>query len=123
MYVKLPTATDPISNYIQNNPKFFPFFAGALGALDGTHIISSPSAEDCHGAQNRKGWFSQNCLACCSFDLLFLYVMGGLEGSAADATVWMNARLTDLPIPANKFYLADAGFGACDSLLTPYHGV
>ena len=46
----------------------------------------------------------------------------GWEGSAVDATVWMNARLTDLPIPANKFYLADAGFGACDALLTPYHG-
>lgn len=25
-------------------------------------------------------------------------------------------------MPANKFYLADTGFGACDALLTPYHG-
>ena len=48
--------------------------------------------------------------------------MSGWEGSAADATVWMNARLMDLPILADKFYLADAGFGACDALLTPYHG-
>ena len=86
--------------------------------LDQTRLLNT----NCNGAWNHKGWLSQNCLACCSFDLLFLYVMSRWARSAADATVWMNACLTDLPIPANKFYLADAGFGACDAFLMPYCG-
>ena len=32
-------------------------------------------------------------------------------------------RLTDLTIPHGKFYLADAGFPSCDSLMVPYRGV
>ena len=62
----------------------------------------------------------QNCLACCTFNLRFQYVLSGWDGSAADAAVYDNARQTDLTVPAGKFYLADAGFGACDALLIPY---
>lgn len=49
--------------------------------------------------------------------------MSGWEGSAADGALFSNSRFTDLAIPEGKFYLADAGFGACDSLLVPYRGV
>jgi len=65
----------------------------------------------------------QNCLACCTFDLRFQYVLSGWDSSAADAAVYDNARQTDLTVPAGKFYLADAGFGACDALLISYHRV
>ena len=41
----------------------------------------------------------------------------------ADATMYHNACLTDLPISEGKYYLADAGFGVCDVLLVPYRGV
>lgn len=53
----------------------------------------------------------------------FLYFLSGWEGSAADATMYTHSRLTDLVIPQGKFYLADAGFGICDSLLVSYRGV
>jgi hypothetical protein len=47
-------------------------------------------------------------------------VLSGWEGSVADMTMYRDARMTDLPIPNGKMYLADAGFGACDTLLVPY---
>lgn len=53
----------------------------------------------------------------------FLYFLSGWEGSAADAAMYAHSRFVDLMIPQGKFYLADAGFGICDSLLVPYRGV
>lgn len=73
--------------------------------------------------RNRKGGITQNCLACVSFSMRFLYFLSGWEGSAADATMYSRSRLTDLTIPNGKFYLVDAGFGICDALLVPYRGV
>lgn len=122
-HVQLPKAPDPTPEFISSNPLISPWFNQALGAMDGTHIACTPSAENRCTARNRKGWFSQNCLACVSWDLRFLYVTSGWEGSATDALVFADSRLTELRIPAGRFYLADAGFGACDSLLVPYCGV
>ena len=87
--------------------------------MDGTHINSCPSAADRHASRNCKGGVSQNCLACVYFGMRFLYFLSGWEGSAAYAAMY----LVDLTIPQGKFYLVDAGFGICDSLLVPYHGV
>jgi hypothetical protein len=42
-HVKLPDLTS-VSDYIHNNSKFYPFFANALGSLDGTHINSWTTA-------------------------------------------------------------------------------
>jgi DDE superfamily endonuclease len=105
------------------NPKLFPYFEDALGAIDGTHISCAPSASEREFARNRKGGVSQNCLMACSFDLNFLYVLSGWEGSAADATVFNDARTSTFHIPQGKFYLADAGFALCDEVLVPYRGV
>jgi hypothetical protein len=121
--VCLPKSNDPIPDHIWKNPKFFPFFEGARGALDGTHINCAPTSAERQACRNRKGGVTQNCLAVCSFDLLFLYVCSGWEGSAADSTMYNDARLTDLMIPAGQYYLADAGFPSCASLLVPYRGV
>lgn len=122
-YVKLPDCNFSLSDYIGKNSKFFPFFANALGALDGTHINAWTTAADRHASRDRKGQISQNCLAVCSFDFRFLYFIAGFEGSVADATMFMHARLMDFMIPQGKYYLADAGFAACDTLLVPYRGV
>lgn len=91
--------------------------------MDGSHINCCPSAADRQAARNRKGGVSQNCLACVSFGMRFLYILSGWEGSVADATMYTHSRFTDLTIPPGKYYLADAGFGICDSLLVPYRGV
>ncbi|KAJ7146791.1 hypothetical protein C8R44DRAFT_539610, partial [Mycena epipterygia] len=37
-YVGPPQVNDPPPEAIRLNPKFWPFFQNALGAIDGTHI-------------------------------------------------------------------------------------
>jgi hypothetical protein len=121
-YVALPKDDEPTPPVIEANPKFFPFFANAIGAIDGTHIACSPSAQERHLSRNYKGFVSQNCLAACNFDLQFVYMLSGWEGSAADATIYNDARRNDLTIPNGKYYLADGGFAHCDELIIPYRG-
>ena len=122
-YVKLPTANDPCPPEIRHNPKFWPFFKDALGALDGSHIHIAPPASLRWWYRNRKGFLSQNCLFACSFGMRFVYSLCGWEGPAADARVYEDAISTDLVIPEGKYYLADAGFPSCNQLLIPYRGV
>lgn len=113
---------DPVPEYLQN-PKFSPWFDQAIGAMDGTCITCCPSAEEQHAARNKKGTITQNCLACVLFAMKFVYIVSGWEGSAANATMNPNSHFSDVTIPPGKFYLADAEFGICDSLLVPFHGV
>jgi len=64
-HVCLPRADEPTPPFILDNPKFFPFLKDTLGVIDGTHINCCPSAAECEVCRNRKGFLSQNCLACC----------------------------------------------------------
>lgn len=121
-YVRLPNENDPTPPEILNNPKFHPFFEDALGAIDGTHINCTPSAEQRQAARDRKGALTTNCLAACTFDMRFTYIFSGWEGSAPDSTMWYDARITSLRIPAGKYYLADAGFPTCLALVIPIRG-
>ena len=121
--VKLPPIDAPIPPEIQENPKYYPFFKDALGAIDGTHINCSASAEMRQSARDRKGGITQNCLAICGFDMTFHYIFSGWDGSAADSTMFYDARVTDLQIPPGRYYLADAGFPICNALVIPKRGV
>lgn len=47
--------------------------------------------DDVHSYRNRKGFVSQNVLAACNFDLEFMYVLSGWEGSAHDSKILSNA--------------------------------
>lgn len=52
--------------------------------------------------RNRKGVISQNVLAACNFDLQFIYVLSGWEGSAHDSKVLQDAlsrRTNRLQVP------------------------
>jgi DDE superfamily endonuclease len=120
--VCLPHENDRISPYITNNPKFFPFFKGCLGAIDGTHIACNPTAAEQHANRDRKGTVTQNCLAICNFEMKFLYMFPGWDGSTSDSTMFHDARITDLPVLPERYYLADAGFPTTESLLLPFRG-
>lgn len=122
-YVRLLTPEDPPSQKIFNDPKLWPFFRGALGAIDGSHIHLSPPAASAHLYRNRKGFTSQNCLFACSFDLLFTFTFTGWEGSATDARIWADAVHKSFQVAEGYYYLADAGFPHCKELLVPYRGV
>jgi hypothetical protein len=121
--VHLPTANTPLSSIIQDNPLFFPFLQDVIGAIDGTHINAYVTVEERQASRDRKGQVTQNCLAACDFNMKFIYMFSGWDGSTADSTMFHDARLTDLPVPHGKYFLADAGFPICDSLLIPYRGV
>jgi len=122
-YVKLPTQSTPLESYIADNPKFYPLFKGALGALDGTHISAHPPSSIHARYHNHKSGVSQNVLAATTFNMHFCYILSGWEGSASDGGVFHDACLHDLVIPAGKYYLADAGYPICDALLVPFRGV
>ena len=108
---------------IKDNPKMYPFFQDALGAIDGTHIRACPPEEELARHRDRKGGISQNVLAACTFDMRFCYILSGWEGSVSDSTLFETARQNDFTVPEGKFYLADAGCAGCNSLLVPYRGV
>jgi hypothetical protein len=42
--------------------------------------------------RNRKGTLSQNILAVCNFDMQFVYILAGWEGSAHDSRVLSDAQ-------------------------------
>ena len=121
--VRLPNEDTPTPDRIRNNPKFWPYFKDALGAVDGTHINAIVSAADRQAMRDRKGNITQNCLAICDFNLRFMYLFPGWEGSASDSTMYSDAHFVDLPVPRNKYYLGDAGFPICETLLVPYQDV
>jgi hypothetical protein len=91
-YLKTLTSNTLIPAHITNNRKFFPWFKGALGAIDGTHIGVRASAETRAAHRNRKGELTQNVLAACTFSMLFCYILAGMEGSAADSQLYDIAR-------------------------------
>lgn len=121
--MRLPQANAPTPFEIEDNSKLFPFCKDCLGALDGTHIYASVPSVDRPRFRNRKGFISQNVLAVCDFNMVFMYVLSGWEGSAADGAILEDARLNDFRIPEGKFYLGDAGFPLSDGVLVPYRGV
>lgn len=121
-YVKLPQH-DHTPPEIRQNPRFYPYFCSVHGALDCTHLDAWVPADALARYRDHKGRISQNVLTACSFDMRFLYVLPGWEGSAADSRIFEDARRSDFAVGEGVCYLADAGFPMCNSLLVPYHGV
>jgi len=121
--VKLPTADSPVLEEIRRNTNFFPFFKDCIRAIDGT-LIPMHAPEALHTAyRNRKGNISQNVLAVTTISMMFTYVLPRWEGSAADSHVFDNAHATNFNIPVGWYYLANAGYANCNTLLVPYRGV
>ncbi|KAF7820679.1 protein ALP1-like [Senna tora] len=100
------------------------WFKGCLGAIDGTHIRIRVPSEDQPRYRNRKGEITTNVLGVCTRDELFVYVMAGWEGSAADSRVLQSAILkpNGLKVPEGQYYLVDAGFTNSPGFLAPYRG-
>jgi hypothetical protein len=75
-----------------------------IGAIDGTHIPAMVRGRDVSSYRDRHGNISQNVLAACNFDLEFMYVLSGWEGSAHDSKVLNDAltRRNGLKVPQGK---------------------
>ena len=120
VFVRLPTRDAPIPPRISSSSRFSRYFGDCLGALDGTHIPAHVPEGRRPAYRNRKNQLSQNVLAACDFDLKFIYVLPGWEGSAADSRVYEHARGNGLVIPEGRYYLGDGGYANSSSLLVPY---
>ena len=119
-YVRLPTRNAPIPPKIHGSSRYSQYFGDCIGALDGTHIPAHVP-EGHHAAyRNRKNQLSQNVLAACDFDLKFIYVLSGWEGSAVDSHVYEYVRVSGLTIPDGRYYLGDRGYANSTSLLVLY---
>lgn len=58
------------------------------------------------------------------FSMKFVYLYGGMEGSAHDSLVLKTAREKDFVVPRNCYFLADAGYSSrLKCVLAPYPGV
>ena len=119
--VKSPSNEIPAR--IGEDPKMQPF-KDCVGALDGTHVPIAVPTQHPNPWRNRKGWISQNVLGVVDFDMNFLYVLPGWEGSAHDSRVFDYAVTNGFAPPLGKYYLGDAGYSYRHIyLLTPYQKV
>ncbi|XP_061340027.1 uncharacterized protein LOC133286609 [Gastrolobium bilobum] len=118
-----PGSTMP--NKLMDSTRFYPFFKDCIGAIDGTHIPAMVRGRDISSYRNRHGKISQNVLAACNFDLEFMYVLSGWEGSAHDSKLLTDAltRRNRLEVPQGKYFLVDLGFPNRRQFLAPFRGV
>ncbi|KAJ8555789.1 hypothetical protein K7X08_013285 [Anisodus acutangulus] len=96
---------------ILESNRFYPYFEDCIGVIDGMRIPAHVPAKDQSRFRNKKGILTQNVLAACTFDLQFIFVYPGWEGSATDSRL-LRAVLDDPdqnfpPIPEGKYYLVD----------------
>ncbi|KAG6500712.1 hypothetical protein ZIOFF_040562 [Zingiber officinale] len=105
---------------IRESTRFYPSFKDCIGAIDGTHIPAMVSGQDINSYRNRHGEISQNVLAACNFDLEFIYVLSGWEGSTHDSLVLIDAlsRNNGLKVPG-----VDGGYPNRRQFLAPFRGV
>jgi hypothetical protein len=123
-FTTLPNADIPLATRILDDPKYYPYFDDCLGALDSTHILIHAPLEEQSRYRNRKGTLSQNVLAVCNFDMQFVYVLPGWEGSAHDGRVLSDAQSRyNFNTPKGKYWLGDAGYGNSEYVMAPYRGV
>jgi hypothetical protein len=84
----------------------------------------SPPENKKSAFRDRNGNLTQNVLAICNFDMKFMDLLVGWEGSVADSTLWIKGqRLGVVYILDRKYVLGDARFPNCDLCLTLYRGV
>jgi hypothetical protein len=72
-----------------------------VGAIDGTHVPAYVPIEIQGKFRGKKEGTTQNVLTTITFDLKFIYVLAGWEGSAHDSRVLDDAlsRPSGLKIP------------------------
>ncbi|KAI7941299.1 hypothetical protein MJO29_013373 [Puccinia striiformis f. sp. tritici] len=104
------------------DPKYHAFKT-CLGALDGVMIpIGLPISQQ-RSYQNRKQVIAKNVIAVVNFNLQFLYVLAGWEGSAHDSRVIGDAFDKGFSVPDGHYHLGDAGYALQNGVLTPFQAV
>ena len=85
-FIKLPDPSiEPLDDYK------WKWFGNALGALDGCHVDVSVVAADEGRYRNRKRDITTNMIGVVEWNMKFLYVLPGWEGSSSDSRVLRDA--------------------------------
>lgn len=123
VFIILPDEQSRCPQQIRKNRNFYPFFKGAIGAIDGTHIPAFVEEENQNRYRNRKNFISQNVMAAVDFNRQFVHVVTGWEGSAADMRLLRFAvEECNLTVPAGRYYLVDSGYANTDKFIAPIRG-
>ena len=102
----LPQSNTSIASTILDNSKFALYFGDCLGALDGIYIEMYIPILLQPKYRNRKGTISQNVLAIYNFDMKFVYILAGWEGSTHDSRVLLDAQARKgFKTPTRKYWL------------------
>jgi hypothetical protein len=80
---------------IGNDRRMMPHFKDCIGALDGTHISTTPPPNDFIRYLGRSGKPTQNVLAIVDFDMRFTYASIGQPRSMHDTNVLFHALKND----------------------------
>ena len=120
-YIRMPTVMD--NQWIESRKDLHPYFAGAIGAVDGTHIQAILPGKLQAPFRNRGGGLTQNVLAVVDWNGNFIFTIVGWEGSAHDGRLWADAKARGFNLPMGYYVLGDAGFPAERMVLTPYRRV
>ena len=88
--------------------RFWPYFKGAIGAIDGSHVPVVVPAEDTVNHTCRHGYISQNLLAVCDFDMRFIFAVAGWPGCAHDTRILNHAlaNFDDFPVPPKGIHIS-----------------
>ncbi|CAA7027026.1 unnamed protein product [Microthlaspi erraticum] len=111
---------------IVNSKRLYPYFKDCIGVIDGFQVLANIPIKEQSRFKNKKGILAQNVLAACSFDLQFVFVCPGWEGSFEDSRI-LRAVLNDpnqnFPQPPKgKYYLVDRGYTNTEGFIAPYRG-
>ncbi|VVB13716.1 unnamed protein product [Arabis nemorensis] len=121
-FLQPPPLETPIE--IVNSKRLYPYFKDCIGVIDGLQIPANLPTKDQSRFQNKNGVLTQNLLAACTFDLQFIFVSAGWEGSVEDSRI-LRAVLDDpnqnFPqAPKGKYYLVDRDYRNTEGFVAPY---
>jgi DDE superfamily endonuclease len=123
LYKDVVLSPDQTPDKIRQDNNYWPYFMDCIGALDGGLIEAWVPGKDQAPWRSRDGTISQNILAACDFEMNFVYVLAGWEGSALDDRVLADARARGFHAPTGKYYVADGGYSNSDLTIIPYPNV
>ncbi|KAL1225876.1 Protein ANTAGONIST OF LIKE HETEROCHROMATIN PROTEIN 1 [Cardamine amara subsp. amara] len=112
------------NNRLLADKRYWPFFSGCIGALDGTHVSVRVQSDQKERYWNsRKQFPSMNVLAICNFDMKFIYAYVGTPGRAHDTKVLTYCAQEDVFFPKppdGKYFVVDSGYPNRKGYLAPY---
>ncbi|XP_019096678.1 PREDICTED: putative nuclease HARBI1 isoform X1 [Camelina sativa] len=124
-YIKTPTRQElrRIPERLQMDRRYWPYFSGFVGAMDGVHVCVKVKPELQGMYWNRHDRTSFNIMGICDLNMLFTYVWNGAPGSCHDTAVLTMAQDSDaeFPLPPiDKYYVVDSSYPNKQGFLAPY---